>query len=133
MSQLSFYRCPHCGNVIVKTVDSGVNVVCCGEPMELLVPHTEEAGQEKHLPIVNKSCKIASQDCSLKVHIGSTPHPMTPEHHIQWVCLEHHRGFQIVRLSESDPPYAEFCSCKEKPVAVYEYCNIHGLWKSEIR
>lgn len=133
MKELSFYRCPHCGNVIVKTVDSGVSVVCCGEPMQLLVPHTEDQGQEKHLPIVSRSCSTSSQDCTLQVRVGSTPHPMMPEHYIQWVCMEYRHGFHLMRLSASDPPCAEFCSCKEQPVAVYEYCNLHGLWKSEVR
>lgn len=133
MKSLVFFRCPHCGNIIVKTTDSGVPVVCCGEPMQVLTPHTEEAGHEKHLPVVEHTCKIASQDCSLVVHIGSMPHPMTPEHHIEWVCLENQQGFQLVRLSTQDPPRVEFCSCKDKPVAVYEYCNIHGLWVTPIK
>ena len=133
MDQLSFYRCPHCGNVIVKTVDSGVPVVCCGGPMQRLVPHTEDMGQEKHLPVVGRSCRIASQNCSLTIRVGSEPHPMTPEHHIEWICLEHQDGFQLRRLSASDPPYAEFCYGKERATAVYEYCNLHGLWKTVIQ
>lgn len=133
MKNLAFYRCPHCGNVIVKTVDSGVGVVCCGQPMELLEPKTTEEMKEKHLPVVSRNCKIASQDCTLMVQIGSMEHPMTPEHSIQFVALETEHGFCIARLEPGDKPRVEFCSCKDKPVAVYEYCNLHGLWKTAVR
>jgi len=133
MKELVFYRCPHCGNVIVKTVDSGVAVVCCGQPMELLVPKTSEELMEKHLPVVSRGCKIASQDCTLTVHVGSVEHPMVQEHFIQFVCLETDRGFHFAHLEPGKKPKVEFCSCKDKPVAVYEYCNLHGLWKTVVK
>ena len=28
-----FYICKHCGNIIAKVKDTGVPVICCGEPM----------------------------------------------------------------------------------------------------
>ena len=31
--QVKFFVCRHCGNVIAYVEDSGVKVVCCGEPM----------------------------------------------------------------------------------------------------
>lgn len=133
MKQLVFYRCPHCGNVIVKTVDSGVEVVCCGERMQVLTPKTKEEFMEKHLPVVSRGCKVASQDCTLTVQVGSEEHPMIAEHHIQFVCLETERGFSMVHLSPGQKPKAEFCCCKDNPVAVYEYCNLHGLWKTAVK
>ena len=36
--EVKFYRCNHCGNVVLMVKDAGVNPVCCGEKMELLVP-----------------------------------------------------------------------------------------------
>ena len=122
-----FFRCKHCGNVIMKTVDSGVEVVCCGEPMEELMAHTTDTGVEKHLPVV-----VHSTGCGLIVRVGSVEHPMTPHHYIQFIYLETERGGQIVWLMPTDKPAVEFCGCKDKPKAVYEYCNIHGLWKTEI-
>ena len=133
MNQLTFYRCPHCGNVIVKTVDSGVPVVCCGEPMQLIEPHTNDAFQEKHLPVVSRNCKISSQNCTISVQVGSIEHPMTPEHFIQFICLETERGFRIAYLQPNDRPIVEFCNCNAKPIAVYEYCNLHGLWKTNVK
>ena len=78
-----FYRCRHCGNVIQKVVDSKVPVVCCGEKMEELIPNTVDASNEKHVPVVTRL-----NDCRIKVEVGSTAHPMTPEHHICFIYVE---------------------------------------------
>ena len=120
-----FYKCNHCGNIIVKTVDSGVPVVCCGEKMVELVPNTVDASQEKHVPVVTRI-----DDCRIKVEVGSVPHPMTDEHHIAFIYVETENGG--VQISLKDKPEAVFCTCNDRPVAVYEYCNLHGLWKTEL-
>ena len=120
-----FFKCNLCGNVIVKAVDSGVPVVCCGEKMVELTANTVEASVEKHLPVVTKI-----DDCHIKVEVGSVAHPMTPEHHIAFIYVETEKGGMKIDLSEK--PEAVFCTCADKPVAVYEYCNLHGLWKTEL-
>ena len=120
-----FFRCNHCGNLTVKLVDSGVPMVCCGEKMQELTANTTEASVEKHLPVVTKI-----DDCTLKVEVGSAPHPMLEEHHIVFIYVETEEGGEYVMLN--DKPQAEFCTCKHKPVAVYEYCNLHGLWKTQL-
>lgn len=120
-----FYKCRHCGNVIEKVVDSKVPVVCCGEKMEELVPNTVEASGEKHIPVVTKL-----DDNTIKVEVGSVPHPMLPEHHIAFIYVETTRGG--IRVNLTDKPEAVVCTCTDKPVAVYEYCNLHGLWKTEL-
>lgn len=120
---VKFFRCNHCGNVIMKVVDSKVPVVCCGEKMAELVANTEEASVEKHLPVVTKV-----DDCSIKVEVGSVAHPMLPEHHIAFIYVETENGG--MRIDLSDKPEAIFCTCADKPIAVYEYCNLHGLWKT---
>jgi superoxide reductase len=122
--ELKFYRCPHCGNVIVKAVDSGVKVVCCGEPMEELVALTQEELREKHLPVVTWK-----DEHTLHVEVGSTLHPMLPAHHIAFICVEFESGYRLVNLT--DTPVADVCVCGDTPKAVYEYCNLHGLWKTE--
>ncbi len=121
-----FYVCPVCGNVITKIIDSSVVPECCGQPMQELVPNTVDAAAEKHLPVVTRV-----DDCTLKVQVGSVPHPMTPEHHICFVYLETTHGGQLHYLDSTCGPDVEFCGCKDKPVAVYAYCNLHGLWKTE--
>ena len=120
-----FYRCNHCGNIIVKCVDSGVPVVCCGEKMEELTANTVEASVEKHLPVVTPI-----DECKIKVEVGSVAHPMAPEHHIDFIYVETENGGQ--RIDLKDKPEAVFCVCGDKPTAVYEYCNLHGLWKTAL-
>ena len=120
-----FYKCNHCGNVIVKVVDAGVPVVCCGEKMVELVPNTVDASGEKHLPVVT-----VLDNNSIKVEVGSVHHPMLPEHHISFVYVETENGGIQVNLK--DKPETVVYLGEEKAVAVYEYCNLHGLWKTEL-
>jgi superoxide reductase len=123
--ETKFYRCRHCGNVIVKFVDSGVPVMCCGEQMEELTPNTVDASTEKHVPVITWMDK-----CRIKVEVGSLPHPMTPEHHIVFIYVETDNGGIYIKLK--DKPEAEVCTCNGIITAVYEYCNLHGLWKTDV-
>ena len=125
MCENRFYICRHCGNIVGLIHDSGVPVVCCGAPMEQLIPNTVEASAEKHLPVAK------SGDC-LEVAVGSAAHPMTPEHSIQWVYLQTAHGGQRKCLKPGDEPKVCFSLCCDEPVAVYAYCNLHGLWKTEL-
>ena len=120
-----FYKCEHCGNVVIKVVDSSVPLICCGEKMKELVPNTVDASQEKHVPVVTRL-----DDCRIKVEVGSVAHPMTPEHHIAFIYVETENGG--MRIDLKDKPEAVFCTCNDKPIAVYEYCNLHGLWKVDL-
>ena len=120
-----FFKCNHCGNVIVKVVDVGVPVMCCGEKMVELVPNTVDARGEKHLPVVT-----VLDNNSIKVEVGIVHHPMLPEHHISFVYVETENGGIQVNLK--DKPEAVVYLGEEKAVAVYEYCNLHGLWKTEL-
>jgi superoxide reductase len=122
---MKFYKCRHCGNVVEKLVDSKVPVVCCGEKMEELVPNTMDASNEKHVPVVTRL-----DGNTIKVEVGSVPHPMLPEHHIAFIYVETENGG--IKVNLKDKPGAVICTCAEKPVAVYEYCNLHGLWKTEL-
>jgi superoxide reductase len=120
-----FYKCAHCGNVIEKVVDSKVPVVCCGEKMQELTPNTVDASTEKHVPVVTKV-----GDNAIKIEVGSVAHPMMPEHHIAFIYVETENGG--TRINLTDKPEAVYCTCNGEPKAVYEYCNLHGLWKAEL-
>ena len=122
-----FYKCRHCGNVIEKIVDHQVPVVCCGEKMEELVANTVEASVEKHLPVVT-----FLDECKLKVEVGSVAHPMLPEHYIEWVYVKTENGGQRRNLKPGDDPKVTFVLGDDKAVAVYAYCNLHGLWMTEL-
>ncbi len=121
-----FFICSHCTNIVGMINSSGVPVVCCGEPMKQLVPGTVDASLEKHVPVVSVKCKTVT------VNVGSVEHPMTDEHYIMWVYLETTKGGQRKCLSPGEAPTVTFKLDDEKAVAVYAYCNLHGLWKTDI-
>lgn len=123
--ELLFYHCPICGNVVIKVVDGGTTPVCCGAEMEIMTPKTEDGFFEKHLPVVERCDHYAYE-----VKVGKIPHPMTVEHSIQFICVQGENEIQIRYLSPGDDASALFV-CEEKPVAVYSYCNVHGLWKTD--
>ncbi len=122
-----FYVCKHCGNIATKIVDMNTPLSCCGEKMEELIPKTADAATEKHVPVVEVKGNIVT------VTVGSTLHPMTEEHHIVFILIETDKGFQRKDLDSTGAPSAQFVLLEgEKPVAVYEYCNKHGLWMNEL-
>ena len=122
-----FYVCKHCGNFVGMIHASGVQMICCGDPMTEVVPNTTDAAQEKHVPV------IAVDGNKVTVDIGSVPHPMTPEHHIAWVYLETEQGGQRKCLAVDGAPHMEFALTPgDKAVAAYAYCNLHGLWKASL-
>ena len=121
-----FFRCRRCGNFVGLINDGTVPMICCGEKMTELVPNTAEASTEKHLPAITVSGD------KLSVQIGSAPHPMESEHHISFVFVETEKGGQRKGLKTGNEPKAAFVFTDDKPIAVYAYCNLHGLWKTEI-
>lgn len=124
---MNFYQCAHCGNLILKLKDSGVPVVCCGKPMTLLEPGATDASPEKHVP------DAVYTNQAVQVQVGKTAHPMTPEHRIEWIVLETDRGCLIRMLEPAEPPSAFFKpAMHEHPLAVYAFCNLHGLWKQSL-
>lgn len=121
---VKFYRCPVCGNISMMLEDSGVVPICCGKAMQKLEPETEDSKVEKHLPVV-----CYSMPNIMHVVVGATLHPMTDEHHLQFIVLETTKGVQVQYLKPNEPPRATFKFCHDcKPVAAYSYCNLHGLW-----
>ena len=124
---MKFYVCNHCGNIVQFVKNKGVPVVCCGEKMSELIPGTSDGAAEKHVPAV----KV--EGSRVTVAVGSVEHPMQEAHHIEWIILETEKGYQKVDLKPDQPPVAEFIVPEgDKPIAAYEYCNLHGLWKAEI-
>jgi len=126
-TEQKFFICKHCGNLIGMINNAGVKMMCCGEPMEELTPNTTDASQEKHVPV------IEVKGDTVTVKIGSAPHPMLEEHHITWIYLQTEQGGQRKELTVGADPSATFALTDgDKPVAAFEYCNLHGLWKASI-
>ena len=124
---LKIFKCNHCGNIFEVVNDAKVVPVCCGEPMRELKANTTDAAQEKHVPEVSVEGNL------VKVKVGSVEHPMTEEHHIAFIYLETENGVARKDLDHTGKPEAVFALAEgEKPVSVYEYCNLHGLRKKEL-
>lgn len=126
---MKLLRCKKCGQIVSVVKDTGVKIICCGEEMEEITPRIEEKGlTEKHIPVyaVKKGKAIAK--------VGMIPHPMTNEHYIEWVAIVTNKGNQRKMLEPGLSPRVEFCVDKDEVVeAIYAYCNIHELWKLDLK
>ncbi|MDD6190717.1 MAG: desulfoferrodoxin family protein [Firmicutes bacterium] len=124
---MRFFVCEHCGNFVETIKDAGVPMMCCGQKMTEVIAGTTDAAVEKHVP------EAVVDGNKVSVKIGSVEHPMVEEHYIEWVELETEKGVQRKALNAGDAPAVEFAvTDDDKAVAVYAYCNLHGLWKNEL-
>lgn len=124
MTQLrQIYKCEICGNIVEVVHQSGGTLVCCGQPMTLLVENTVDAAKEKHVPVIEKV------EDGVLVKVGAAQHPMLPEHFIEFI--EVHTANKIYRkyLKPGEKPQALF-KVDEEILFAREFCNVHGLWKS---
>ncbi len=123
--EMKFYKCSVCGQIVAIVKETGVPVVCCGKPMQEIVPGSVDTSQEKHVPVYKVD------DGCVMVTVGEVEHPMVPEHYIEWVAIQTKYGNQRKQLDPGDEPKACFALCPGDEVeAVYEYCSLHGLWKA---
>ena len=120
--KLEVYKCDVCGNIVEVLHGGGGELVCCGQPMNLLKENTVDAAKEKHVPVIEKLAE------GVKVKVGEVPHPMEAKHYIEWIEIivdgKAHRQF----LNPGEAPEAVF-QIKAQKVTAREYCNLHGLWK----
>ena len=126
MKNSKFYVCPHCGNIVEMVNDAGEKPFCCGQKMNELVPGSVDASHEKHVPDVKVGEDV------VEVNVGSVNHPMEEVHWIEWVQLVSDKGSYRKWLNPGEAPNVKFLLNGEKPLAVYAYCNLHGLWKKEL-
>ena len=124
---MKVFKCTKCGNMISYLNKDACDVKCCGETMVEVEPNTTDAAGEKHVPVIEVDGNIVT------VKVGSVEHPMMDAHYIQWIALDSEQGRQRKILNPGDAPVAVFALVDgDKPVAAYEYCNLHGLWKAEV-
>ena len=122
---MKFYKCDVCGKIVAMVKETSVDTVCCGQAMRELVPGTTDGATEKHVPV------YTLEGNTVKVKVGSMEHPMTDAHHIEWIAIETENGNQRKELKPGDKPEATFALVpRDKVKSVYEYCNLHGLWKT---
>ncbi len=125
-SEKKFFVCKHCGNIVEMIENKGVKVVCCGEPMQEVTANTVDAATEKHIPVA----EVSGDKVTVKV--GSVEHPMLEAHFIEWIYLDTQKGSQMKHLNPGETPEVVFTLENDKPLAVYAYCNLHGLWKADL-
>ena len=122
---MKFYKCEICGKIVAMVKETPVDTMCCGQAMRELVPGTTDGAIEKHVPV------YTLEGNTVKVKVGSVEHPMTDAHHIEWIAIETENGNQRKELKPGDKPEATFALVpRDKVKSVYEYCNLHGLWKT---
>ena len=128
--RLKFYRCNICGQIVTKIKEMNTPLSCCGEEMTLIEPNTVDGVHEKHIPVIVEDKK----ENTVTVTIGEKLHPSIREHYIEWICIETSKGVHFKTLSPGEMPEVTFkLSGGEYTLAAYAYCNIHGLWKKEIK
>ena len=121
-----FYICKHCGNIIAKVKDTGVPVICCGEPMSEIIPGTTDAAVEKHVPAWTVENGI------VHVKVGSVEHPMLPEHYIEWVSLHTSRATSVRSCTPARSPRSASLSARatrskrSTPTATSTACGKHN-------
>ncbi len=122
-ARLQIYKCEVCGNIVEVLHEGAGELVCCGQPMKLLVENTVDASKEKHVPVIEKTAN------GVTVKVGSVPHPMEEKHYIEWIEIiadgKAYRQF----LKPGDAPEAVFV-IKANKIEAREHCNLHGLWKA---
>jgi superoxide reductase len=117
------YKCSVCGNIVEVVHQAQGELVCCGKPMALLEANTVDAAVEKHLPVVE------TDERGLIVKVGSQPHPMTPEHHIEWIEVIDGSYVERFNLKPGVSPQVLFERSAKRGLVVRAYCNLHGLWE----
>jgi superoxide reductase len=126
MKNSKFYLCPRCGNLLEVVHSGGVAPDCCGYEMLEMKVNSADASGEKHTPAVTIHGSI------VEVNVGSIDHPMEQIHWFEWVQLNTNKGTYRRRLNPGQTPRVLFQLNNEQPLAVYAYCNLHGLWKTEL-
>lgn len=120
-------KCPICGVPKDRFVDTP----------DAIKP-SEKEGKEKHVPVlvVSQACGLIPGTChDVHIKIGSTPHPMTPEHWIQWIDVYLNKvlvsRYHMFPASIQAAVGVHFKSDQKGRVQVIEHCNIHGYWMAE--
>ena len=123
--KFEIFRCKICGNIIEILEGGEGELVCCEEPMELIKVQTEEAMYEKHKPV------ISAKGEDIEIKVGEVLHPMTQEHHIDFIEAISLDGKYLYRkyLEADEQPIMKFF-CKTDKMKAREFCNIHGFFET---
>jgi superoxide reductase len=126
MSEVTFYRCNKCGNLVAVVNEGACTPQCCGQPMEKLVAGSTDAATEKHVPVAVR------EGADVKVTVGSVEHPMLEEHSIQWIALAQGDRVEIHHLHPGEKPQTGLRFRGRGPGDGLRVLQPHGLWKCEL-
>ncbi len=123
MKRNDIYKCKKDG--VVFEILSNVNIdIPEDASIENFNEQTADSATEKHVPILTET------EQGIKVTVGSTIHPMTEEHFIEWIEVINGDYVNRKYLNPGDAPEAEFYVKKQDGLIVRQFCNVHGLWKN---
>lgn len=133
MQKKELYKCSICGNIVEVLFIGGGELVCCGQPMNLLLAKTEEEGSEKHLPVLEElPANVCREKDGVKIKVGEVLHPSEEAHYIEWIEINTEDGKSGKKfLKAGDSPEVDFYT-RRKIKSIRAYCNVHGLWEKKI-
>jgi len=127
MKEPLFFECDTCKNSTYILHGKKINFICCDRPMKQMVPNTTPATiVEQHIPVVTQNGD------TLTVKVGEQEHPMkTILHFIEWIAVKEGDQMTFKYLKPGDEPHAIFTT-DGNAETVYEFCNRHGVWKTDL-
>ncbi len=124
--ELKIKRCEKCGALVRVLEDckcDNCGIKCCGEQMKELIPNSVDAAVEKHIPVYEV------KDGKLVVKVN---HVMEDKHYIEWISIVYKNKEKITYFKPGEEAVATICKY-EPGIVIYSYCNIHGLWRAEVK
>ncbi len=120
---MEVYKCDLCG-LQVEVIKAGAcPPACCGRTMLLMHENTSDGAKEKHVPVVSV------QGDGILVKVGEIPHPMEPDHYIEWIEVINGSYVNRYQLRPGEAPQAAFYVPMQPGLVIRACCNRHGLWK----
>lgn len=119
---VTFYKCPICGNVIGLIDGDSQHLRCCGQEMVALTGNEKDGATEKHVPVYERV------ENEILVKVGEVAHPMEEDHYIMWIAQVTENKTTRVKLKPGQPAEARLEYIQGS--TIYAYCNKHSLWKT---
>ena len=120
---MEIYKCDLCGLQVEVITAGAYPPSCSGQTMRLMKENTTDGAKEKHVPVVSV------QGNGILVKVGEIPHPMEPDHYIEWIEVINGSNVNRYQLRPGEAPQAAFYVPMQPGLVIRAYCNKHGLWK----
>lgn len=126
--KLELYRCNICGNLVEVIIPGVGELVCCGEPMQLLkAKHNDDEMNEKHVPVFT-----VNDEGKDEVRVGTVLHPMIDDHYIMFIeTITPDKEKAVLQYLHPGQEANMLLDEKIGKTLAREFCNLHGLWEGE--